>query len=117
MDADETSSGSIASDCYNSYNIPKGIFHHQHNGRHWVHNMYCKLNTTLKSGNLTKQNICIPCCLSLDGKPIDAHAWKKFVKSSALDNLKKHIKKIYPGLIPSKPSIQQEVATANQSER
>ena len=54
MDYDETTSGSIASDGYDSYNIPKGIFHHQHNGRHWVHNMYRKLKTPLKSRNLTK---------------------------------------------------------------
>ena len=40
MDDDETTSGSIASDGHDSYNIPKGIFHHQHNGRHWVLNMY-----------------------------------------------------------------------------
>ena len=110
MDDDETTSGSIASDGYDSYNIPKGIFHHQHNGRHWVHNMYRKLKTPLKSGNLTKENICIPCCRSLDGKPRDAHAWKKFVKSSALDNMKKHIKKMHPELIPAKTSMQQGVA-------
>ena len=54
MGDDETTSGSIASDGYDSYNIPKGIFHHQHNGRHWVHNMHRKLNTPLKSGNITK---------------------------------------------------------------
>ena len=101
MDDDETTSGSIASDGYDSYNIPKGIFHHQHNGCHWVHNMHRKLKTPLKSGNLTKENICIPCCRILDGKPRDAHARKKFVKSSALDNLKKHIKKIHPELIPA----------------
>ena len=107
---DETTSVSIASDVYDSYNIPKGIFHHQHNGRHWVHNMYHKLKIPLKSGNLTKENICIPCCRSLDGKPRDAHAWKKFVNSIALENLMKHIKKIHPELIPAEPSIQQEVA-------
>ena len=54
MDDDETNSGSIDSDGCDSYNIPKGIFHHQHNGRHWVHNMYRKLKTPLKSGNITK---------------------------------------------------------------
>ena len=91
MDDDGTTSGSIASDGYDSYDIPKGVFHHQHNGRHWVHNMYWKLKTPLKSGNLTKENICIPCCCSLDGKPRYANAWKKFVESSALDNMKKHI--------------------------
>ena len=32
------------------------------------------------------------------------------MKISALDNLKKHIKKMHPELIPDKPSIQQEVA-------
>ena len=32
------------------------------------------------------------------------------MKSSALENQKKHIKKIHPELIPAKPSIQQEVA-------
>ena len=40
-------------------------------------------------------------------KSIDAHAWKNSVKSSALDNLKKHIKKMHTELIPAKPSIQQ----------
>ena len=74
MDDDETSSGSITSDAYDSYNIPKGIFHHQHNGRHWVQNMFHKLKTPLKSGNLTKENIYIPCCCSLDGKPRDAQS-------------------------------------------
>ena len=54
MDDDDTTSRSIASDGYDSDNIPKGIFHHQHNGRHWVHKMYCKLKTPLKSGNITK---------------------------------------------------------------
>ena len=54
MDDDETTSGSIASDGYNYYNIPEGIFHHQHNGRHWVHKIYRKLKTPLKSGTLTK---------------------------------------------------------------
>ena len=110
MDDDETTSGSIASDGHDSYNIPKGIFHHQHNGRHWVHKMYLKLKTPLKSGTLTKKNICIPCCRSLDGKPRDAHAWKNSVKSSALDSLKKHIKKMHPELIPAKTSMQQGVA-------
>ena len=42
MNDDETTGGSIASDGYDSYNIPEGIFHHQHNGRDWVHNMYWK---------------------------------------------------------------------------
>ena len=46
----------------------------------------------------------------MDGKPKDAHTWKKFVKSSALENLKKHINKIHPELIRAGPSIQQEVA-------
>ena len=76
MDDNENTSGSIASDGYDSYNIPEGIFHHQHNGRYWFHNMYHKLKTPLNSGTLTKENICIPCCRSLDGKPRDAHAWK-----------------------------------------
>ena len=31
------------------------------------------------------------------------------MKISALDNLKNHIKKMYPELIPDKPSIQQGV--------
>ena len=31
---DETISGSIASDDYDSYNISKGVFYHEHNGRH-----------------------------------------------------------------------------------
>ena len=34
MDDDETTSGSIASDGYDSYNVPERIFHQQHNGRH-----------------------------------------------------------------------------------
>ena len=72
--------------------------------------MYCKLKTPLKSGTLTKENLCIPCCCSLDGKPRDAHAWKKFVKSNSLDNLKNHINIIHPEIIPANPSIQQEVA-------
>ena len=71
--------------------------------------MYLKLKTQLKSGTLAKENICIPCCCSLDGKPRYAHSWKKFVKSSALDNMKKHINKIHPELIPAEPSIRQEV--------
>ena len=71
--------------------------------------MYWKLNTPPKSGTLTKENLCIPCCYSLDGKPRDAHAWKKFVNSSALENLKNHIKKMYSELITAEPSIQQEV--------
>ena len=54
MDDDESTSGSIASDGYDSYNIPEEIFHHQHNGRHWVHSMYQKLKTPLNYGNLTK---------------------------------------------------------------
>ena len=72
--------------------------------------MYRKLKTPLNSGTLTKEDICITCCHSLDGKPRYAYAWKNFMKSSALENLKKHIKKMHPELIPSKPSIQQEVA-------
>ena len=111
MDDDETTSGSIFSDGYNSYNVPNRIVRHQHNVRHWVHNMYRKLKTPLKSVTLTKENLCITCCLGLDGKTIYAHAWKKFVKSSALDNQKKHINKMHPELIPAEPSIQQEVAT------
>ena len=101
MDDDETTSGIIASDGYNSYNIPKGVFHHHHTGRHWVYNMYRKLKTPLKSGTITKENIYIPCCRSLDGKSRDTHAWKKFVKSSSFDNLKKYIKKMHPELIPA----------------
>ena len=84
MDDDETTSGSIASDGYDSYNVPEVIFHHQHIRRHWFHKIYQKLKTPLKYGTLTKENICIPCFRSLDGKPGDNHAWKKFVKSSAL---------------------------------
>ena len=57
-----------------------------------------------------KENLCIPGCRSLDGKPRDAHAWKNFLKSSALDNMNNHIKKINPELIPAKTSIQQEAA-------
>ena len=72
--------------------------------------MYRKLKTPLKSGTITKENIFIPCCRSLGVKPRDSHEWKKSVKSSALDNLKKHIKKMHPELIPAEPSIQQEVA-------
>ena len=30
MDDYETTSGSIASDVYDSYNVPEGIFHHKH---------------------------------------------------------------------------------------
>ena len=71
--------------------------------------IYCKLKTQITSGTLAKENICIPCCCSLDGKPRDAHSWKKFVKSSALDNMKKHINKIHPELIPAKPYIQKEL--------
>ena len=117
MDDDETTSGSIASDGYDSYNIPKGIFHHQHNGRHWIHNMYRKLKTPLKSGNIRKENICIPCFRSLDGKPRVDHAWKKFMKSSALDNLKKHIKKLHLELIPAETSTQQEVAKKQSKDK
>ena len=106
MDDDETTSGSIASDGYYSCNVPEGIFLHQHNGQHWVHKMYRELKTPLKTGTLTKENICIPCCCNLDGKPRDAHAWKFFVKSSVFDNLKKHIKKMRPELIPDEPYIQ-----------
>ena len=114
---DETTSGSIASYGYDSYNIPKGIFHHQHNGQHWVRNIYRKLKTPLKSRTLTKESIYIPCCRSLDGKPIYSHAWKKFVKSSALDNMKKHINKMHHGLIPAKPFIQQEVAKKQSKDK
>ena len=110
MNDNKTTSGSIASDGYNFCKLPEGIIHHRHNGQQWVHKMYRKLKTPLKSGTLTKENICIPCCYSLDGKPIYAHAWKKFVKSSELDNMKKHINKMHPGLIPAEPSIRQEVA-------
>ena len=74
MDDDGTTSGSIALDGYDCYNVPEGIFHHQHNGRHWVHKMYRELKTPLKSGTITRENIYIPCCRSLDGKPRDAHA-------------------------------------------
>ena len=35
---------------------------------------------------------------------------ENFVKSSYLDNLKKHIKKIHPEFIPDKPYIEQGVA-------
>ena len=82
MDDVDTTSGSIASDGYDSYNAPEGIFHHQNNGRHWVHKMYWKLKTPLQYGTLTKQNLCNTCCRSLNGKPRDTHAWKFFVKSS-----------------------------------
>ena len=70
--------------------------------------MYRKLKTPLKSSTLMKENICIPCCRSLDGKPRDAHEWEKIVDNSALENLKKHIRKMNPELIPDKPSIQHE---------
>ena len=110
MDDDETNSGSIDSDGYNSYNVPEGIFHHQNNGWHWVENIYWKLNIPLRPGTPKKENICIPCCCSLDVKPRDAHARKKFVKSIALENMKKHIKKMNSELIPDEPSIQQVVA-------
>ena len=109
MDDNETTSVIIASDGYNAYSVPEGIFHHHHNGRQWFHKMYRKLKTPPKSGTPTKENLCIPCCRSLDGKPRDAHVWKKFVNSSALENLKKHIKKIHPELISSETSIKQEV--------
>ena len=36
--------------------------------------------------------------------------WNCFVKSSALGNTKKHIKKMHPELIPAKPCIQKELA-------
>ena len=68
------------------------------------------IKDSTKVQHSNEENMCIPCCRSLDGKPRDAHAWKKSVKSSALENLKKHIKKIHPELIPAKPSIQQEVS-------
>ena len=110
MDDDENNIVSIASDGYDSYNVPERIFHHQNNGRHWVHKIYRKLKTPLKSGTLTKENLCIPCCCSFYGKPRDSHQCKKFVKSSAHDNLKKYINKMYPKLIPAEPSIQEEVA-------
>ena len=51
---DETNSGSISSDGYDSYNLPEVIFHHQHNGQHWVHKMYRKFKTPLNSGTLKK---------------------------------------------------------------
>ena len=35
---------------------------------------------------------------------------EKFVKSSALENMKKHIKKMHPELIPDEPSIQQKIS-------
>ena len=73
MDDDETTSGRISSDGYDSYNEPKGIFHHQHNGQYWVQNIYPEFKTPLNSGILTKENICIACCCILDGKPRDAH--------------------------------------------
>ena len=110
MDDNETTSVIIALDGYDFYNVPEGIFHHQNNVRHWVHQMYWKLKDPLKSGTLTKENLCIPCCCCLGGKLIDAHVCKKSVKSSALDNLKNHIKKMHPELIPAEPFIQQEVA-------
>ena len=69
IDDNETNSGIIASDGYDYYNVPEGIFYHRHNGLHWVHNMYWKLKTPLKSGTLKKENLCIPCFHSLDGKP------------------------------------------------
>ena len=42
---------------------------------------------------------------------------EKFVKSSALDNMKKHIKKIHPKLIPDEPSIQQEVSKKQSKDK
>ena len=57
MDDDDTTSGSIASDGYDSYNVPEGIFYHQHNGRHWVNKMHWKSKTPQKSITLTKENI------------------------------------------------------------
>ena len=66
MDDDDTTSGSIASYGYYSYNVPEGIFHHHNNGQQWVHKMYQKLKTPLKLGTITKENLCIPCCCSLD---------------------------------------------------
>ena len=54
MDENETTSGSIASDGYDSYNVPEGICHNCHNGRHWFHNIYRTLKTPLKSGTITK---------------------------------------------------------------
>ena len=39
------------------------------------------------------------------------------MKSSALDNLKKYIKKLHPELIPAGPSIQQEVAKKKSKEK
>ena len=53
----------------------------------------------------------------MDGKPRDAHAWKKFVKNSALDNLKKHIKKLHLELIPAETSTQQEVAKKQSKDK
>ena len=103
MDENETTSVSKASDEYDSYNLPEGIFHHQHNGQHWVHKIYRKLNTPLKSSTITKENICIICCCSLDEKKRDSHVWKIFVKTSALENMKKHIKKIILNL--SQPNL------------
>ena len=50
----DTTSVIITSDGYDSYNVPEGIFRNQHNGRHWVHKIYCRLKTPLKSGTLTK---------------------------------------------------------------
>ena len=110
MDDNETTSGSIGSDGYDYYYVPEGIFHQQHNGGKWIHKMYLKLKTPLNSGTLTKENICIPCCFNLDGKPRYSHAWKKFMKISALENMKKHIQIVHPELIPAKPSRQKEVA-------
>ena len=47
---DETTSGSIASDGCDSYNVPEEIFHHHHNGQHWVQKICHKLKIPTKSG-------------------------------------------------------------------
>ena len=39
------------------------------------------------------------------------------MKSSVLENLKKHIKKLHPGLVPAEPSIQQEVAKKKSKDK
>ena len=66
--------------------------------------------TPLKSGTIMKENLCFPCCRSLGSDPRYSHTWEMFVKSSALDNLKKHINKIHPGLMIEETSIQHEVS-------
>ena len=38
-DEDETPIVSIDSHGYDPYNVPEGVFHHHHNGRHWVQKM------------------------------------------------------------------------------